>query len=139
MNAEQIAAVQRSFEAVKPIAPQAAALFYGRLFEIAPETEPLFKADMAEQGRKLMTTLGMVVTSLDRLETVLPAVRQLAVKHVQWGVRPDHYEPVGNALLWTLEQGLGPAFTPEVRQSWVAAYGALSGVMVEAAYPKPAA
>ena len=70
---------------------------------------------------------------------MLPAVRQLAVNHVQWGVRPEHYEPVGNALLWTLEQGLGPAFTPEVRQSWVAAFAALSAVMVDAAYAKPAA
>jgi len=135
MTPDQIAAVQNSFEKVKPISVQAADLFYNRLFEIAPETKPLFSGDMAEQGRKLMAALATVVESLDRLDAVLPAVKQLAVKHVQWGVKPAHYEKVGAALLWTLEQGLGNDFTPEVKDAWAAAYGALSGVMIAEAYP----
>lgn len=136
MDAEQIRLVRGSFEKVKPITVQAADLFYNRLFEIAPETKPLFVNDMAEQGRKLMATLAIVVASLDRLETILPTVEQLAVAHVKWGVVPSHYQLVGSALLWTLEQGLGPDFTPDVKEGWVAAYATVSGIMIEQAYPE---
>ncbi len=137
MNPAEIAAVKSSFAKVVPIAPTAAELFYGRLFEIAPEVRPMFKGDMREQGRKLMAALGLVVSSLDRLETILPAVKALAVKHVPYGVQPAHYATVGAALIWTLEQGLGEAFTEEVRAGWLAAYGLLSSTMIAEAYPQP--
>ena len=87
--------------------PQAAALFYGRLFEIAPAVKPLLRRDMTEQGCKLMATLGVVVNSLGNLEAVLPAASALAKRHVDYGVKAADYTPVGAALLWTLEQGLG--------------------------------
>src|SRR5579863_8022656 len=112
MNPTQIALLQSSFEKVVPIASDAAALFYARLFETLPEVRPLFKHDMQEQGRKLMATLGTVVRNLDRLDdAVLPAAMRLAIRPVDYGVRPEHYGPVGAALLWTLEQGLGDDFT----------------------------
>jgi hemoglobin-like flavoprotein len=135
MSPEQIALVQSSFEKVVPIASDAAALFYDRLFRMLPEVRPLFKGDIAEQGRKLMATLGAVVRSLDDLDAVLPTARALAVRHVDYGVRPDHYAPVGAALLWTLEQGLGAEFTPETAEAWRAAYAALSNEMIQAAHP----
>ncbi len=134
MTPEQIHLVQSSFEKVAPIADDAAALFYGRLFEIAPEVRPLFKGDMADQGRKLMMTLGTVVRSLDRLDSVMPAVTALAIRHVSLGVEPQHYQPVGAALLWTLQQGLGDAFTPDTPEAWAKAYGLLSSAMIAAAY-----
>jgi hemoglobin-like flavoprotein len=87
--------------------PQAAALFYGRLFEIAPAVKPLLRGDMTEQGCKLMATLGVVVNSLGNLEAVLPAASALAKRHVDYGVKAADYTPVGAALLWTLEQNLG--------------------------------
>ncbi len=102
MTPTQIALVQSSFEKVAPIATDAAALFYERLFQTLPEVRPLFKRDMDDQGRKLMATLGTVVRSLDRLDAVLPAATGLAIRHVEYGVRPEHYEPVRPALLWTL-------------------------------------
>jgi len=135
MTPQDISLVQSSFEKVAPIAPQAAALFYGRLFETFPEAKPLFKGNMDEQGGKLMATLATVVRSLDKLETIIPAVKTLAVRHVAYGVKPEHYAPVGAALLWTLEQGLGADFTPETASAWATAYGALSSAMIEAAYP----
>jgi hemoglobin-like flavoprotein len=138
MTPAQILLVQSSFEKVVPIAPQAAELFYGRLFEILPEARPMFKADLADQGRKLMTTLGTVVRSLDRLDQIMPAVKSLAVRHIPYGVKPEHYPPVGAALLWTLEKGLGADFTPEVSQAWATAYGALSTAMIQAARPQTA-
>src|SRR5262249_16408933 len=117
-----------------PIADQAATLFYGRLFEIAPATKPLFKGDMAEQGRKLMATLGVVVNGLGDLESILPAASALAKKHVGYGVKPDDSAPVGGALLWTLERGLGAGWTPQLAAAWTAAYTTLSGFMISEAY-----
>jgi nitric oxide dioxygenase len=138
MTPEQVLLVQTSFEKVGPIAPQAAAIFYTRLFDVMPEAKPLFKADLEDQGRKLMSSLGTVVRSLNRLDQVLPAIKTLATRHVQYGVKPEHYPPVGATLLWTLEQGLGKDFTPDVAEAWKAAYAALSAVMIEAAWPATA-
>lgn len=131
---DQVRLVQTSFALVEPIAEQAAELFYGRLFEIAPEVRPLFTGDMTEQGRKLMTTLGVVTRGLDDLGALLPVAASLAERHVGYGVVPEHYAPVGSALLWTLEQGLGESFTPEVAEAWSVTYGALSTAMIDAAY-----
>ncbi len=133
MSPEEITLVRDSFAKVKPIAADAAALFYGRLFEVAPSVRPLFKGDMQQQGAKLMATIGMVVASLDRLDTVMPAVQDLARRHVGYGAVPAHYAVVGDCLLWTLGQGLGEAFTPPIHAAWAKAYGALSGAMIEAA------
>jgi nitric oxide dioxygenase len=139
MTPEQIANVRDSFGKVAPIADQAAALFYGRLFEIAPETRALFKSDISEQGRKLMATLAVVVRGLDDLPSLMPAVTRLAERHAGYGVAAVHYAPVGAALLWTLEQGLGEGFTPEVKDAWTTAYGTLSGVMIAAGEAAPSA
>jgi nitric oxide dioxygenase len=134
MTPRQVHLVQASFAEVAPIADQAAALFYGRLFETTPETRVLFaRADMAEQRRKLMAAIGFVVGALERPEAMLGTVRDLARRHTRYGVRDHHYASVGAALLWTLEQGLGAGFTPEIRDAWAAAYGVLSGAMIEAA------
>ena len=113
MNGEQIKLVQESFKKVVPIADAAATLFYGRLFDLDPALESLFKGDMVEQGRKLMQMIGVAVKSLDRLEQVLPAVRALGARHACYGVREKDYDTVGRALIWTLKKGLGEGFTPE--------------------------
>lgn len=133
MTPSQVELVQSSFAKVAPIADTAARLFYGRLFEIAPEVRPLFRSDISEQGRKLMSTLAVVVNGLAKPETILPAAKALARRHTDYGVTAAHYAPVGAALIWTLEQGLGPDFTPEVKTAWVDAYTLLSGVMIDAA------
>ena len=139
MTPQQISLVQQSFAKVAPIADQAAVLFYDRLFEIAPDVKPMFHGDMAEQRRKLMATLGVVVAGLTRLETVLPAASALAKKHVSYGVKDEHYPIVGSALLWTLEKGLGEAWTPETADAWTTAYGTLSGFMISEAHTAQAA
>ena len=133
MTSKQIALVQQSFELVKPIAEAAADLFYTRLFEIDPSLRFLFRSDRSEQGRKLMQALTVVVKGLGRLEQILPVVEDLGRRHVSYGVRNEHYSTVGSALLWTLEAGLGPAFTSEVRESWTAAYTLLATAMQKAA------
>lgn len=139
MTPDQIALVQQSFAKVAPIADQAAVMFYERLFELAPAVKPLFASDMAEQRRKLMATLAIVVNGLSNLETILPAASALATRHVAYGARPEHYPVVGAALLWTLETGLGEAWTEDVADAWTAAYTLLSGFMINQAYGRPQA
>ena len=131
MDAKQVTLVQESFEKVVPIAGTAATLFYDRLFETTPEVKSLFKGDMEQQKLALMQTLGIVVKGLSQPETILPAVKSLAERHKDYGVHPEHFQSVGASLLWTLEKGLGDAYTPEVNDAWVAAYTLLSGVMIE--------
>ena len=133
MNPEQIMLVQASFVLVMPIADTAAALFYQRLFELDPSLRPMFRGDIQEQGRKLMTMLKLAVNGLTRLDQLVPAVQALGQRHARYGVRDEHYDTVAAALLWTLRQGLGVAFTPEVEQAWVAAYTLLAGTMKAAA------
>lgn len=133
MTPEQITLIQTSFAQVLPIADTAAALFYGRLFELDPSLKPLFKGDMHEQGRKLMTMIRVVVNGLKRLDQLVPAIQELGRRHAGYGVRADHYTTVGAALLWTLGQGLGDQFTPEVEAAWVAAYTVLAETMQAAA------
>ena len=134
MTPEQIALVQSSWEKVKPIVDQAAELFYGRLFELDPSLKPLFKGDMKEQGKKLMATLNLAVASLTKLDTILPAVKDLGRRHVQYGVPDQSYETVGEALLWTLDKGLGDDFTDDVKEAWTITYTTLSTVMLDAAH-----
>src|SRR5262245_2459315 len=129
MTPQQIALVQSSFKSVVPIAPKAADLFYDRLFEIAPDVRKLFPADLAVQKVKLMAMLAKVVNNLHQLEAILPSLRQLGERHRHYGVSADHYAPVGAAILWTLEQGLGSAFSPDVKAAWTEAYYALAGAM----------
>jgi len=133
MNTEQIMLVQASFMLVTPIADTAAGLFYQRLFELDPSLRPMFRGDMEEQGRKLMSMLKVVVNGLTRLDQLVPAVQELGKRHARYGVRDEHYDTVAAALLWTLGQGLGVAFTTEVEQAWVAAYTLLAGTMKAAA------
>jgi hemoglobin-like flavoprotein len=131
MTPQEITLVQTSFAKVGPIAATAADLFYGRLFEIAPDVRRLFPDDMAGQKKKLMLVLCAAVGSLDRLDALLPVVQSLGERHVGYGVTPAHFAPFGAALLWTLEQGLGPAFTPEVKAAWTTVYGVLSQTMID--------
>jgi hemoglobin-like flavoprotein len=134
MTPAEIKLVQQSFGQVAPIADEAASMFYGRLFEIAPAVKPLFHADMAEQRRKLMTTLAVVINGLSDLDTVLPAASALAKRHVAYGVKPEHYDAVGEALLWTLERGLGAQWSGELKGAWSATYATLAGFMIAEAY-----
>jgi nitric oxide dioxygenase len=129
MSPQQIDLVQRSFAEVKPIAAAAAGLFYNRLFILDPSLRHLFKGEMTKQGQMLMSMIGAAVAGLRNLETLAPVVRQLGARHVGYGVRTEHYAIVGSALLWTLGEGLGEKFTPEVREAWAAAYDLLSEVM----------
>ena len=133
MTPAQIADVQQSFAQLRPQADTVAARFYQRLLTLDPSVRPLFPDDLTAQGRKLMDMLGLVVHGLPRVDTILPAVQALGRRHVQYGVQPEHYKTVGAALLWALEQELGAAWTPAVREAWTTAYTVLAELMTAAA------
>lgn len=122
MNSQQIHLVQSSWAQVEPIANQAAELFYNRLFQLDPSLRPLFKGNIAEQRVRLMQMIGAAVRGLGNPDGLIPVLKSLGARHVGYGVTDDHYGTVAEALLWTLEQGLGEAFTDEVRDAWTAVY-----------------
>lgn len=134
MSPEDKSIVKTTWATVVPIADVAATLFYGRLFALDPSLQPMFRqADMKEQRRKLVAALAAVVNGLDNLEPLIPVLENLGRNHVRYGVADTHYETVGAALLWTLEQGLKDAWTPAVKAAWTAAYGTVASVMRNAA------
>lgn len=125
--------VQKTWVMVVPIADTAAALFYGRLFEIEPSYKAMFKNDMRKQGVMLMSTISLAVEALDDVEPLIPALKKLGANHVGYGVNERDYDMVGSALLWTLEKGLDDAFTDEVKNAWGAVYEVLAKIMKEGA------
>ena len=138
LTPRQVELVQTTWEKCVPIADQAAALFYGRLFELDPNLKPMFKSDIKEQGKKLMQMITAAVRGLNDLNRLVPVVQDLGRRHVGYGVKDEHYATVGTALLWTLEKGLGDDFTPEVKDAWASVYGVLAGTMRKAAAEKVA-
>lgn len=130
---QQVLLVQSSFAQVAPMAEKVAELFYARLFEIDPEVRALFKGDMKRQGTLLMGMLTAGVRGLSKPEALVPVLKQLGGRHAGYGVEPQHYTTVGIALLWTLEHGLGEAFTVEVREAWAAAYTLIATTMQQGA------
>jgi hemoglobin-like flavoprotein len=133
VTTDEIALVQNSWQQVVPITDRAAILFYGRLFELDPSLSGLFHGDMTEQGRKLTTMIDTAVNGLSDLERIVPTVQNLGRRHQMYGVRDQHYDTVAAALLWTLERGLGAAFTPDVRTAWTTTYAVLATTMKNAA------
>jgi len=134
MTPVQIGHVRRSFTLIEPIAPQAAALFYDNLFTADPSLRKLFEGNMAQQGERLMTMIGAAVDLLEQPDNLIPVLRKLGARHVNYGVRDEHYATVGGALLKTLQQGLGAACTDEVHAAWVALYHVVSHTMMDAAH-----
>lgn len=133
MTPQQIELVKSSWAKVVPISEQAAELFYGKLFELDPSVKSMFKGDMKEQGRKLMAILNTAVNSLDKLGEIVPAVQEMGRRHVGYGVKDEHYDTVGEALIWTLGQGLGEAFTDDVKSAWLETYTLVATTMKDAA------
>lgn len=133
MTPKQVQLVQETFAEIVPAAEQAAALFYERLFTLDPSVRPLFRSNLKGQGKKLMAALALVVQGLDRPEQIVAAVRHLGARHVGYGVQAQDYDTVGEALLWSLGEGLGERFTEEVAAAWRAAYRILADLMLEAA------
>lgn len=129
MDPTTIALVQSSWSQVKPAAASVGPRFYANLFDADPALQALFKGDLTQQAAKLVQMVDVAVARLGQPEVLLPVLQQLGRRHQGYGVQPAHYATVGGALLKTLEQGLGPAFTPEVRAAWATVYGAMAGAM----------
>ena len=133
MTPEQKELVKESCAKVQPIQETAAELFYGRLFEKYPEVKPYFKGEMNEQGRKLMAMINTAVNGLDYLEALIEPLKQSGMAHKAYGVKAEDYDKVGDAFLWTLAQGLGDAFTPDIKEAWTVTYTTVADVMIDGA------
>ncbi len=136
LSQRQIQVIRESWQKVLPIKEKAAELFYGRLFTLDPSVKPLFKGKLDYQGDKLMLTLNVIVNALDDLSEVNSMLQAMGERHIIYGVQAAHYETVGAALIWVLEQGLGDAFTDETREAWLIAYDVIASTMKQAAYTK---
>lgn len=131
MTVQQITIIKESWKLVSAIDPVTVGdIFYSRLFEITPEVKPLFRSSLPEQSKKLMATLGYIINRLDKLDTLVEDITNLARNHVQYGVKPSYYTPVGEALLYTLEKGLGAHWNNELKEAWGKCYGILSSAMI---------
>ena len=137
MTPQQIALVQESFRKVMPIADTAAGMFYARLFELDPSLRSLFKGELRKQGMMLMSMIGSAVRGLTDTNALVPVLHALGRRHSGYGVTDAHYTTVAEALLWTLQQGLGDEFTAETREAWVAAYSLMASVMQQGGHEQP--
>ena len=133
MTPEQIDLVRKSFDALWPFRRKLAEQFYGRLFELAPETRRLFPNDMERQQLKLMDTLAAIVGTLDQREICQSVISHTGRKHAEFGAQTSHFVAFGDALIWGLQQQFGPAFTPEMQQAWIVLYDAIQAEMMRAA------
>jgi hemoglobin-like flavoprotein len=138
MDRETVKTLRASFALVAARKVDVAAVFYARLFEVAPAVRPMFKDDMAAQQQKLMTALVQIVETADRPGKLKRYLGEMGARHAAYGAKPEHYDVVGGVLLWTLESILGEGFTPEVRQAWVDAFGAVAQIMTSHARGKAA-
>jgi hemoglobin-like flavoprotein len=132
VTSRQKALVQESFASIEPILEDVTALLYGRIFELDPAASALFPQDMASQYRKVSQMLTAAVKGLDHLEQLVPVLQDLGRRHAAYGVTQNHYDTGGAALMWTLEKGLGSAFTPELKEAWASVWGLLTTTMYEA-------
>ena len=139
MTPQQITLVQESFRKVLPISEMAATIFYARLFELDPSLRKLFTGDIKRQGMMLMSMIASAVRGLSDPNALLPVLTALGRRHGGYGVVDAHYTTVAEALLWTLEQGLGKDFTTETREAWISAYSLMSSVMQQGAREMPVA
>ena len=134
LTTRQITLIQSAVPVITSNADAVAAAFYTQLFALDPSLRPMFRGDMVEQGRKLMTMLGVALSNVDKLATLHPALENLGRRHVGYGISKHHYATVGQALINTLEAAFGEAFTPEVRAAWVSLYGALVDAITRGLY-----
>lgn len=134
MKEEQIKVLRKSWSQVTPLGDAAAELFYDRLFKIDPGAQSLFGGtNFSQQYRNLLQAINYVVQNVDKVDVLMPVLSGLGQRHATYGVRDEHYDSVGEALIWTLEQGLGDQWSAEVRDVWCDAYNTVSTVMKHAA------
>lgn len=129
----EIALLRESFHRLRLAEQAASDRFYERLFEIAPELRPMFRTDMAEQGMRFMSTLGVILDHLDRPEALERYLDDLARGHAAYGVRPEHFQPMGQALIDTMRETLGDAFPRGADTAWKTAYDELAQEMIKRA------
>jgi hemoglobin-like flavoprotein len=134
----KILAVKNTWSYIIFQAEEVGQLFYNKLFELDPSLRQLFRGNIEQQGKKLMDMLTMIISRLQRLEDIEKEVKALGHRHVGYGTKPEHYQSVGKALLWALENSLEEQWNEETRQAWTEAYNVMANTMLEGAKTHPA-
>jgi hemoglobin-like flavoprotein len=133
LTSKQKRLVQQSFESIKDYSTSLTKLFYGRLFEIRPEIRPMFKISLDDQSRKLLDMLVVIIEALDDFEALRPRLVELGRKHVQYGVKPEHYDLVRTSLVWAIGQALELEFDAETKAAWNQMLTVVAETMLEGA------
>jgi hemoglobin-like flavoprotein len=136
MTPEQVELIRRSFDAIWPIRRKLATSFYSRFFELAPDAQHLFTGDLERQQLKLMDMIAAIVGALDQRDLFQSLIRHTGRQHAQFGVNSSHFAAFGEALIWGLEQQFGPAFSPALKEAWIALYDVVQKEMIHAARPR---
>lgn len=135
LTPDQIDAIRNSFSAVRPHADAMADEFYDELFRLDPNTRLMFRSDLADQKKKLMATLSVVVNSIDRLHDIIGIVKSLGMRHAGYGVEPSHFASVGLALIHAIDNTLTEHTLERIdeqgREAWFEAFQVLASVMQE--------
>ncbi len=132
MTTQQLQLVKQTWKLLREVDPAILGdVFYGRLFIDYPSLRSMFKGPMEAQYKKFVDTLSIIVARIDRPESIMTEIDQLAQSHIGYGVKPEHYAPVGEVLIWTLKTGLGNDWNAEVEAAWLACYQALTQLMLE--------
>ncbi|GAB4029413.1 globin domain-containing protein [Spirosoma jeollabukense] len=132
MTNQQLQLVQQTWKLLREVDPTVLGdVFYGQLFRTYPALRPMFTGSMDRQYKKFIDMLSIIVARLDRPTIVAQDISQLGRTHTGYGVKPEHYVAVKEALLWTLERGLGNDWNGAVQQAWVACYDELTQFMLE--------
>jgi hemoglobin-like flavoprotein len=132
LTQRQMKLIRQSFDSAAEFQIAFTKLFYGRLFELQPTLRPLFKISIEEQSKKLLDTLRAIVDGVDRIDELRPNLQELGRKHVTYGVKPEYYDVLRGALLWTFAQALGVEFDAETRAAWDQVLRLVSEIMIEA-------
>jgi hemoglobin-like flavoprotein len=139
MNPEQVKLIKQSWKLLRNIEPTIVGdLFYSKLFSDNPQLRKMFPKAMEQQYIKLIDTLSVIVIRLDHLDTLTDDISAMAQRHTGYGVKPEHYKLVGDALIWTLEKGMGKDWTPEIKEAWELCYNTLASIMIAASAETPA-
>jgi hemoglobin-like flavoprotein len=136
MTPEQVDLVRHSFDAMWPIRRKLAETFYTRFFELAPDAKRLFPGDMERQHLKLMDSIAAIVGALDKRDLFQSIISHTGRQHAQFGARATHFVAFGDALIWGLETQFGAAFTPQLKEAWIALYRDVASEMLRVAQPR---
>jgi len=131
MNEQIIERLESSFKLVAPRGPEIVDRYYAHFFSQHPELREIFPKDMAEQKRKVLASLVLVVENLRQPEVLQKAVFDLGRRHHHYGTAPEHYADSRDILVMVLGEVAGDAWNNDFEEAWTTALNLIAGIMIE--------